>query len=201
MLGGENYLTLSASIIGTTFLIFNAKGNPIGQLLTIVFSILYGIISYSYQYFGEMVTYLGMTMPMAAIALFSWLKNPHIESKAEVRVEKVNKKEVTNIVLLTILITVIFYFILREMNTSNLLPSTLSVSTSFFAACLTYKRSPFFALAYAMNDLVLIILWILASFNDSTYISVVICFIVFLVNDLYGFINWKNMQKKQMDET
>lgn len=42
----ENVLTLIASLIGATSLIFNAKGNPIGQALTIVFSVLYGIISY-----------------------------------------------------------------------------------------------------------------------------------------------------------
>ena len=61
----ENYLTLAASLIGVTSLIFNAKGNPIGQVLMVLFSLLYGIISYTFAYYGEMVTYLGMTMPMA----------------------------------------------------------------------------------------------------------------------------------------
>ena len=41
-----NFMTLAASLIGTTSLIFNAKGNPIGQALMIVFSLLYGAISY-----------------------------------------------------------------------------------------------------------------------------------------------------------
>ena len=63
----ENYLTLSASLIGVTSLIFNAKGNPFGQLLMVIFSLLYGIISYTFSYYGEMVTYLGMTMPMAVL--------------------------------------------------------------------------------------------------------------------------------------
>lgn len=72
----ENYLTLAASLIGVTSLIFNAKGNPIGQVLMVLFSLLYGIISYTFAYYGEMITYLGMTMPMAVFALISWLKNP-----------------------------------------------------------------------------------------------------------------------------
>ena len=70
----SNYMTLAASLIGVTSLIYNAKGNPFGQLLMIVFSLLYGVISYSFQYYGEMITYLGMTMPMAAFAMGSWLK-------------------------------------------------------------------------------------------------------------------------------
>ena len=77
-----NYMTLCASLIGVTSLIFNAKGNPFGQLLMVVFSLLYGIISYTFSYYGEMITYLGMTMPMAIFALISWLKNPYNGNKA-----------------------------------------------------------------------------------------------------------------------
>lgn len=61
----KNILTLCASVIGVTALIFNAKGNPFGQFLIVVFSALYGMISYAFAYCGEMITYLGMTAPMA----------------------------------------------------------------------------------------------------------------------------------------
>lgn len=193
----ENYLTLIASLIGATFLIFNAKGNPIGQFLTIVFSILYGIISYSFSYYGEMITYLGMTMPMAFFALISWLKNPYKNNKSEVKVNRLSKIEIAFMFVLTAVVTFVFYFILKHFNTANLIPSTISVTTSFLAVYLTFRRSPYFALAYAMNDLVLIVLWMLAIKTEISYLSVVICFAVFFVNDMYGFINWKNMEKKQ----
>ena len=78
-----NYLILSASLIGVTYLILNAKGNPLGQVLVIMFSILYGIISYKFSYYGEMITYLGMTMPMAIFALISWLRNPFNGNRSE----------------------------------------------------------------------------------------------------------------------
>lgn len=193
----KDYLTLCASIIGATFLILNAKGNPLGQFLTIVFSIFYGFISYRFSYYGEMVTYLFMSLPMAFIALVSWLKNPYKGNKAQVKVNSITKKEITFMCFLTSVVTIAFYFILKYFNTSNLIPSTLSVTTSFIAVYLTFRRSPYFALAYAMNDLVLIVLWVLASITDVSYLSVVICFIVFFVNDLYGFINWKKMENNQ----
>lgn len=101
------------------------------------------------------------------------------------------------IILLTTLVTSVFYFVLAAFNTAYLLPSTVLIATSFFAVCLTYKRSPFFAAAYAANNVVLIILWVLVSFADRAYISVVICFLVFLANDIYGFINWTRMQRRQ----
>ncbi len=193
-----DYLTLTASVVGATFLIFNAKGNPLGQLLTIVFSLLYGIISYRFSYYGEMITYICMSMPMACFALISWLKNPYKNNKAEVKVNKITQKDVLVMILLTVIVTILLYYILKYFNTANLIPSTFSVTTTFIAVYLTFKRSPYFALAYACNDIVLIILWILASIKDTSYLSVVICFIVFLVNDLYGFISWIKMQKRQI---
>lgn len=193
----ENFLTLIASLIGATALIFNAKGNPLGQFLMIIFSGLYGIISFSFAYYGEMITYLGMSAPMAAFSLISWLRNPYGGNKAEVRVNRLQSKEVGFMIMLAAVITLLFYFILKAFDTSSLLPSTLSVTTSFLAVYLTFRRSPFFAAAYAANDIVLIVLWVLATRSDISYLSVVICFIMFLVNDIYGLFNWLRMQKRQ----
>ena len=193
----ENYLTLSASVIGATSLIFNAKGNPFGQVLMIIFSILYGVISYSFAYYGEMITYLGMTAPMALFSLIAWLKNPYKGNKAEVAVNKINASEYVLLAFLTVVVTIAFYFILKTFNTANIIPSTISVSTSFIAVYLTFRRSPYFAIGYAANDIVLIVLWIMASFKNLSYLSVVVCFIAFLLNDAYGFVNWKRMYKKQ----
>ena len=193
----ENYVTLAASLIGVVSLIFSAKGNPIGQLLMVVFSLLYGIISFTFAYYGEMITYLGMTMPMAIFALISWLRNPYNGNKAEVKVNRIGAKEIGFMWIVTALVTGLFYFILRYFHTANLVPSTLSVTTSFLAVYLTFRRSPYFAVAYAANDVVLILLWILASLENSRYVSVVVCFVAFFVNDIYGFLNWKKMEKRQ----
>lgn len=193
----ENYLTLAASVVGVTSLIFSAKGKPFGQFLMIIFSLLYGIISFSFSYYGEMITYLGMTMPMAAFALISWLKNPFEGNKSEVKVNTLGGKEISIMLILTLAVTIIFCFVLKAFGTANLIPSTLSVTTSFLAVYLTFRRSSYFALAYAANDIILIILWVLASTENAKYISVTVCFAAFLVNDIYGFINWRKMKKRQ----
>ena len=193
----ENYLTLAASLIGVTSLIFSAKGNPTGQALMVVFSMLYGIISLTFRYYGEMITYVFMTMPMAVFSLVSWIKNPYENNKAEVKVNSLSKKESCFMFGLTVAVTVAFYFVLKAFNTANLVFSTISVTTSFLAVYLSLRRSAFFALAYAANDVVLIVLWILASVVDSRYVSVAVCFCAFLINDIYGFINWLKIKQRQ----
>ena len=192
-----NYLTLAASLIGVTSLIFNAKGNPIGQFLTVVFSLIYGYISFVFTYYGEMLTYVCMTMPMAVFALISWLKNPYKGNKSEVKVNRLKKGEPVFMWLAAAVVTVIFYFVLKAFNTKNIIPSTISVTTSFLAVYLTFRRSPFYAVGYAANDVVLIVLWTLAAVENISYISVVVCFVAFLANDIYGFINWRKIEKRQ----
>lgn len=194
---GEKYMTLLASVIGVTSLIFNAKGNPMGQLLMVVFSLLYGAISWSFRYYGEMITYLGMTMPMAVIALVSWLRNPYDGNRAEVAVNHLRAGEWAVMALITVPVTAAFGLMLRALGTANLVPSTVSVLTSFVAAYLTFRRSPYFALAYAMNDVVLVVLWLLASAKDVRYVAVVVCFAAFLLGDMYGFLSWRRMGKRQ----
>ena len=196
----ESYLSLTASLIGASSLIFCAKGNPFGELLMIVFSVFYGIISWGFAYYGEVITYLGMTAPMSLFALISWLKNPYGEKKSEVKVNRIKLSETVFMLVLTLAVSFGFYFILKAFKTANLFMSTVSVATSFSAAYLTFRRSPYFALAYALNDLILIIMWILASISDISYLSVIICFTVFLANDLYGFFNWLRMGKRQSQD-
>ena len=195
----KDYLNLVASLIGVTALIFVAKGYVIGLLLCAIFALIYGIISIYFRYYGEMITYMFMSGPMAVASMISWLKNPHKDTK-EVKVGKPTKKQFTIMWGCTLAVCVVFYFILKAFNTQNLLVSTLSISTSFLAVYLSALRSPLYACAYAANDIVLIVLWILASITNISYLPMVFCFVMFLANDLYGFINWKRMQKRQNEE-
>ncbi len=194
---GENYLTFIASLVGVTSLIFIAKGNPFGQVMMIIFGGIYGYISFSCRYYGEMITYTGMTVPMAALVLIKWLKNPYKGKRSEVKISSVTLKQVAIVLLMTLAVTVIFYFVLKTLGTANLVISTVSIATSFFAVCLTYLRTPLFSLAYATNDVVLIVMWTLATIKNTAYLSVIICFAVFLINDLYSFVNWQRIKKRQ----
>ena len=193
----KNVLNLIDSLIGVTALIFISKGYVIGQVLLIIFGVLYGIISFEYRYYGEIITYLGMSAPIAGLAVISWLRHPYKDSK-EVEVNRHLKLSTwLTLIFLTAAVTVGFYFILKALGNSNLLFSTISVTTSFLAASLTFLRSPYYGLGYAANDAVLITLWVLAALEDPGYVPMIFCFVMFFINDLYGFFNWRRMSKRQ----
>lgn len=194
--GSGDILSLTASLIGATALIFNAKGYVAGQVLTVIFSVFYGIVSFRFNYYGEMITYLGMTTPIAVMSIIAWARHPYKGSR-EVQVNNISGKQLAAMITASAIVTAVFYFILKALNNANLFFSTVSVTTSFIASYLTLYRSEFYAVGYAVNDIVLIILWALAACENKAYIPMVICFIMFLANDIYGFYNWRKMKKRQ----
>ena len=194
----RDYFTLASSVTGVTALMFIVKGNVIGQFLVVIFAVFYGIVSYFFKYYGEMITYLAMSAPAAICAIVSWLRHP-FKDHSQVAVGTLNAKKMGIVCLIAVAATVAFYFILMALGTTNLVISTVSVTTSVLAACLTFLRSPFYGLAYACNDVVLIVLWLLATAKDISYLPMVLCFVLFLVYDLYGFFSWSLMKKRQRD--
>ena len=194
--GSVDVLTLVAVCVGITSLIFAAKGNVWAQILMIVFSILYGIISWRFRYWGEMITYLGMTMPMAVWSTITWIRNPS-KNGNEVEIQKLNRKHIVGLSVFSVAVTAAFYYFLHMLDTPNIVFSTISVTTSFLAASLTMLRSSYYALGYAMNDIVLIVLWVLASLKNPAYIPVAVNFAIFFLNDLYGFVSWKKREAVQ----
>ncbi len=198
IIGGEvDLLTLVATWVGITSLIFAAKGNVFAQILMIVFSILYGIISFRFRYWGEMMTYLGMSMPMAIWSTITWMKNPSEGNDGEVAIRKLEMRHFIFLFALSVVVTGAFYFVLRALDTPNIVFSTISVTTSFLAASLTMLRSSYYALGYAANDLVLVVLWSLAAMQNPVYTPVVINFLIFFMNDMYGFVSWKKRESVQ----
>ena len=194
------YLYLCGSLLGATALIFVSKGNVIGQILTVIFSVFYGFVSYGFRYYGEMITYLCMTAPIAIVAVISWLRHPYKDKKTEVEVNAISKREWLIVFLVGIAVTALFYFVLKAFNTQSLILSTVSVLTSFLAVYLTVRRSPFYAITYACNDIVLIALWTIAYLQNAQYLPMIICFVVFFVNDTYGFFYWRKMSNRQRSE-
>ena len=195
--GDVNIITMLATLIGVTALIFVARGDVWGQILTVVFSVLYSITSLKFHYYGEIITYLGMSAPIAFMSIISWLKNPYKKGKNEVKIRHLKASDVALCVTLTIFVTVTFYFVLRVLETPNLIVSTVSITTSFLASYLMFMRNSYYALAYAANDIVLIVLWIFATIESITYLPMIACFTIFLINDIYGFMSWKLREKKQ----
>ena len=126
-----------------------------------------------------MMTYLGMTLPMAVWSTVTWIRNPSAENGSQVQIQKLTLRHITVLAISGTAVTAVFYFILASLDTPNLVFSTISVITSFLAAALTMLRSSYYALGYAANDIALIVLWVLAALKDPSYLPVAVNLLYF----------------------
>lgn len=131
MAGRVDALTLTATCIGVTSLIFAAQGNVWAPILMTIFCSQYAIISYRFRYWGEMFTYLFMSLPMSVWSIVTWLKNARNSSDGTVEIRKITRKGAGVLVLCNVAVTIAFYILLKKLNTPNLIFSTISVVTSF----------------------------------------------------------------------
>ena len=190
-------LNMVATIFGVTALIFIAKGNVFGQVLAVIFGALYAISALDNRYYSETITYLGMSVPVAIASIVSWVKNPYKKGVNVVKIRKFTTNEGLFTLLFSAIVTTVFYFVLKALGTNNLIVSTISIGTSFSASYLMFRRISYYAVAYALNDIVLIDLWILASIKNLSDLTMDACFAMFLINDLYAFISWKIREVEQ----
>lgn len=194
----RNVFSYIVSLIGVISVMMVAKGLTIAPIINIAYSIIYSILALTQRYYGEAIIYLGLMIPISILAIISWFKNRNKKAKEIVEINKIKNIEYLYLSLATIVATFGFYFLLKVLNTNELIISTISLISSAVASYLMLRRSSYYALGFIANDIILIVLWSLAVKERGIgYLPTVICFCVFLMNDIYGFIHWKIEEKKQ----
>ena len=196
----KEYLNLITSLVGVTCVFFIAKGKIFGQIVGIIYAIVYGLISYFHNLYGEVFLAFVFYAPLAIIGVIEWAKNQYQDTNV-VTITKMSKKDYILASTITIVMTTIAFFVLRALNTQSLIVSTISIATSTMAGYFSIKRSPLYAICYFLNDSVLIIMWSIEANLSISSLPMVISFITFVINDLYGFINWLRLRKKQSENS
>ena len=193
----SEWLTTTCSIVGIITALLLAKGISLGQVFGLLIVILYSIVSFNNKFYGEVIIYLLIMLPMYIMGIISWIKHQNKETNS-VEVNKIAKKEWIIVALISILCFIGTYLILKSFNTNQLFISSLSVLDSLFAIYLQIRRSKYSFYFYVINDLVLILFWGIPCITGSVVlIPMLMNPIINLINDIYGVINWKKLEKIQ----
>ena len=193
----SDLLTISCSIVGIITALLLAKGKNLGQVFGVLITILYSIVSFKNKFYGEVFIYIVLMLPMYIVGIISWTKHQNKVTNS-VEINKITNREWIIIFIVTVIIFNAVYFLLKIFNTSEILVSTFSVIASIFAVYLQIRRSRFSFYFYVINDLILIILWGIPVVKGN-FLLLPMLFnpIINIINDSYGIINWRNLEKIQ----
>lgn len=190
----SDLLTVSCSIVGIITALLLAKGKYLGQFFGILIVILYSIVSFKNKFFGEVIIYLAIMLPMYILGIISWIKHQNKKTNS-VEVSKITKIEWLIVALASCICFIGIYFLLKSFNTEELFISSLSVIDSLFAIYLQIRRSKYSFYFYVINDLVLILLWGIPCISGNVVlIPMLMNPIINLINDTYGIINWQKLE-------
>lgn len=194
-----DWLTLAASLAGVTSLVFLAKADVWGQILSIAFNITYALAAFNNRFYGETILYFCLHLPTAVCTLIVWIRNRFRKEDTVIKIEKTSPLKTLTVCILGAGVTAGAYFLLKHLNTDSLALSAVSVYTSFVAISLMVLRSPYYALVYAANDIVLIVLWTISAIAAPANAVMVVCFVAYLANDLYALYNWRRIRRSQAE--
>ncbi len=189
----SDLLTISASFCGFLCALTQAKGKIISQFIGLIEVFLYSMVSYRSHYYGEVITYMVILLPLYIAGIYSWMTHQDKESKKVIKNE-ISKKESIILFITNIFLFIMIYQLLKYFHTSQLIISTLSLIVSLTATYLIVRRSKYGFLFYIINDIILIILWgIPVIKGELILIPLIIDVILLFINDTYG---WKKWNKK-----
>ena len=173
-----------------------AKGKYACYIIGIISTFFYAFVSYSNQYYGEVIIAMCCTLPLMIIGLVNWLK--HQDKKSTVIIKEISKKKILLLIMSQILMSFAYYYLLKIFNTNNLIISTISVAVSLIATYLAARRSEYGFVGFILNDIILIVLWSIPFIaGDANIATVLLCPILLLINDIYGVYNWKIIKQRQ----
>ena len=193
----SDLLTVSCSIVGIITALLLAKGKNLGQVFGLLITILYSIVSFKNKYYGEVLIYALVMLPMYIIGIFTWINHKN-EKTNSVEINSIKKKEWVIVSIVFALVFVGIYYLLKAFNTNELVVSTISVLASLFAVYLQVRRSKYSFSFYMVNDIILMFLWGIPVIRGSYILfPMLLNPIINFINDMYGFYNWKKTEKIQ----
>jgi nicotinamide mononucleotide transporter PnuC len=179
--------------------IFLAKGWVVAPIVGIVYSVLYAILAAYSRFYGEVIV-LVVLIPINVATIISWLKNKDKSKESQVIVNKISKKEYLYLLLATGVLSVAMYYLLLILNTSEVMVSTIALLATLIATYLSYRRSAYYAVAYLIADGIRVGLWCISLFQgESMHLPTMLCFVMFIVSDIYGLIHWDREKNRQND--
>ena len=193
----SDLLTISCSIVGIITALLLAKGKNLGQVFGLLITILYSIVSFKNKYYGEVLIYALLMLPMYIIGIITWINHKN-EKTNSVEINTINKKEWIIVSIVFVGVFICIYCLLKAFNTNELVVSTISVLASLFAVYLQIRRSKYSFSFYMVNDIILMFLWGMPVVRGSYILfPMLLNPTINLINDAYGFYNWKKTEKIQ----
>ncbi|MFB3167835.1 nicotinamide riboside transporter PnuC [Neobacillus sp. 179-C4.2 HS] len=199
----DSLLGLISSISGMLCVVLVAKGKIANYYFGIVQTLTYAYIAYGYGLYGEVMLNALFYFPVQFIGIYMWKKNKteHGVNGEDVIINSLTKKGWFYTVLSILILTIGYGFFLKFLGGNLVWTDSATNVLSIAAQILMLKRYTEQWLLWISVNVLSIFLWLGALISQGgNDFSMLVMWSAFLVNSIYGYVNWRKLSIKQVQE-
>ena len=187
----DSILGMVSGVSGIICNVFVSKGKISNYFFGLIFAYTYFYISLGANFLGEMNTTLYVYIPAQFIGYFLWKANMQKEQGVDAVVAKaLTAKGWMGLIAFLVIGTFLFVQLLNHFGGSSTGLDGLSTIIVIAAQALMVLRYREQWLLWILLNIISIALW---AENTSMYVM----YSAYLLNSLYGYYNWRKLQKVQ----
>lgn len=192
----DTLIGVLASLTGIWCVVLIAKGKISNYYFGIINVLAYAYVAFNQQYYGEVMLNMFYFFPMQFIGIYLWKKKRRSKRKDDVKVVYMSNKQRILWSVITILATILYGFVLKKLGGN--LPFIDSSSTVMSVIAMILMVFVFVEqwVLWILVDIVSIIMWIVVMMKGGSDVAVLVMWIAYLVNAIYGLYNWIKLEKQ-----
>ena len=192
----DSFIGIIASLTGIWCVVLVAKGKIANYYFGIISVIAYAYVAFSRQYYGEVMLNMIYFLPMQFVGIFLWRKRMLSKKNDDIRVRYMTNKQRLLWALVTIAATILYGYFLKYLGGN--LPFFDSSSTVMSVIAMILMVFVFVEqwVLWILVDIVSVIMWFTVLINGGNDIAVLVMWIAFLANAIYGLYNWIQLAGK-----
>ena len=189
----DNLLGIISALTSTWYALWAGKGKVSCYFFGIINSFCYGLISYQYQLFGEVMLNWGYYFPMMFVGLFFWKK--HLNQHQEIYKTKLNIKGRLILAAASAVGIIVYAALLKFIGGRTPGLDSLTTVLSVAAMIMTVKRCAEQWFLWTVVNVASIIMWLKIFMAEGGAIASLLMWCIALANGIIFYFQWSKEVK------
>jgi nicotinamide mononucleotide transporter len=194
---GGSLISLFASWTGMITVVLVAKGRISNYYFGVINVLLYGFIAFQSQFYGEVMLNWGYYLPLQFIGYYIWTKNQNQDGVDEVNVARLSNRRRVMWVFLSGASILGYGLFLKYLNGNLPFFDSASTTLSVIAQYLMIRRVKEQWAVWIVINIISIYMWADVYLTTGNSIAILVMWMAYLVNSVYGWYNWTQLAKQQ----
>ena len=195
---GDNLLALISGITGILGVVLAAKGKVSTYIFATVNVAIYAFLTFQNHLYGEFMLNAFYYIPMNFIGFYLWSRHKDNES-GEVEGKKLTGKQTVIMFVIVAAVVLVYWQILSRIGGQLALIDAMSTVFSVVALIMQVARYAEQWLLWIIVNVVSVVMWLLLIGKDSSAVTMVVMWVAYLFNSVYGYYNWRKLAARNVE--